>query len=112
MEELVQAYLDTQGKIADYRNEIKELRKEEKIIVGHLVDAMERSNTTSIKVAEDRFIVLNEKPVRKRCKQKFIEDAEMEGLDKETVTRLMEMAKGEITGTTQVVKLQKKTPEP
>ncbi|AFG73057.1 hypothetical protein [Rana grylio virus] len=52
METLVQAYLDIQGKIAEFRREIKALRVEEKAITANLFEAMGEAGVESIRSAK------------------------------------------------------------
>ncbi|QKG82687.1 hypothetical protein [Tiger frog virus] len=110
METLVQAYLDIQGKIAEFRREIKALRVEEKAITANLFEAMGEAGVESIRISEDRYLVAEEKPKRTRSKQQFYQAAEEEGFTQEDVDRLMSLSRGEVTGSSSNVKIRKSAP--
>ncbi|AGK44998.1 hypothetical protein [Andrias davidianus ranavirus] len=110
METLVQAYLDIQGKIAEFRREIKALRVEEKTITANLFEAMGDAGVESIRISEDRYLVAEEKPKRTRSKQQFYQAAEGEGFTQEDVDRLMSLSRGAVTGSSSNVKIRKSAP--
>ncbi|KIA89199.1 hypothetical protein LMBV_074 [Largemouth bass virus] len=107
---LVQAYLTVSGKIAEFKQEIKQLRVEEGEIVQELLEAMRQEGIDSIRVADKKYIVLKEKERRRRSKQTFYEEAEMEGFDASAVDKLMSLSRGKVVERVSTLSMQKCAP--